>query len=406
MDIAGVIHTIYTSTAGTIYGLDTNNFTPITIRSVIVTLPSDAELTEWIILKVIETKDSHSPAQPLQVEAEQQIVADEVMSYGGTGVNPQFLLDKNALTAATLAVGAGTITINLSHPIMVAHVALMGILDVVTVTVNRIDGTTITVISETGASDTSQWSGNFEPTWINSITITQGAGAAVGSTLFELAVMKVIETKSYSLAPEVGLLEFYGQRISYDRLAVYAGGEVYEYENYLLLRRALETDADNDPTVNNDSTVATITNDAVDAERIKVRFYVPTDDIRSVRHHVTALATVECGANARCTTMRYRICKVNLTTSTLTGLSAVKTVTFPALSFDGATSRAVRAIMQDLYAQDIAEHEVLVLEIAVWGRQVSANVVPSFITLWHRRGLGDCKLDVECVTNPSPPSPP
>jgi hypothetical protein len=141
-----------------------------------------------------------------------------------------------------------------------------------------------------------------------------------------------------------------------------------------------------------------MTSDIADLERINAKFYCPTDDIRAVKRHVTALATVEVGANARCTAIKYRIYKNAIATGTLTALTAQKTITFAALSFDGASSRVVGAIMQDLVYATIEEGSDLVLEISVWGRQVASVAVPAPITLWHKRGIGHVKMEVECVT--------
>jgi hypothetical protein len=101
------------------------------------------------------------------------------------------------------------------------------------------------------------------------------------------------------------------------------------------------------------------------------------------------------GTNARLTTIRFCLYRRNITTGTLTALTAVKSVTVTA---DGATSRAVRAIMQDIASASIPINEVLVLEIDVWGRQVASLAAPAPITLVHNRGLGDCKLDIELIT--------
>jgi hypothetical protein len=54
--------------------------------------------------------------------------------------------------------------------------------------------------------------------------------------------------------------------------------------------------------------------------------------------------------------------------------------------------------MQDIASATIPIGEVLVLEIDVWGRQVSSSATPAPITLIHNRGLGDCKLDIELIT--------
>jgi len=107
------------------------------------------------------------------------------------------------------------------------------------------------------------------------------------------------------------------------------------------------------------------------------------------------LATVEVGTNMRCTAIKYRIYKNAIATGTLTALTTQKTISS---TFDGATSRAVRAIIQDLTYNMLEKGSDLVLEISVWGRQVASSATPAYITLWHRRGLGDVKVDGEVIT--------
>ena len=385
----------------TVVANDTNFVTPLMAVSIDIVPVHPSTINEIVILKVIEVKTTVSiggvtvddtPATPLFVQDQNQLVAEEVAISGTAGVvGAANIIDKNNATAAVIAAGANTITVTLNTPLLISRLNLRGSLAHISITALKSDGTTVTLVAINTSTILGVDVGNFEPFYATVIFITQGAGSG-GSTLVELSVQKIIEVKSFSQVQLAQMTEFYGQKVSYDLFVNNVNGQTSVA--YLLLRRALETDSDNDPAVTNDSTTVTMTSDIVDAERINAKFYVPTDDIRAVKKHVLAMATVECGANARCTTLRYRIWKNAIATGTLTALTAVKSVT---LNVDGSASRAVRAIMQDLIFSTIEEGSVLVLEIAVWGRQVASVAVPAPITLWHRRGLGDVKCEVESV---------
>jgi hypothetical protein len=393
-DVTGVV-TVVTN--------DCNFVTPLMAVAIDIVPIAPTTIYEVVILKVIEVKTTVSiggvtvddtPATPLFVQDQNQLVLEEVTITVSAGVlSPNSIIDKDYTTFATLAAGARTITVTLKSPLLINRLGMVGAaLAHLSVTATKMDGTVVTIVAINTSTVTGVDSFNFEPFYASIITITQGAGSP-GSFIAELLVQKIIEVKSFSQVQLAQLTEFYGQKVSYDLFVNNVNGQTTVA--YLLMRRALETDADNDPAITNDSTTVTMTSDIVDLERINAKFYVPHDDIRAVKRHVVAMATIECGSNARCTTLRYRIYKNAIATGTLTALTAVKSVT---LNVDGSASRAVRAIMQDLVYSVIEEGSVLVLEIAVWGRQVASVAVPAPITLWHHRGLGDVKCDVECIT--------
>jgi hypothetical protein len=399
--IDGTVITVIPETIEEDCSKDSGNFTPVFINGIEIVQGGGAAvgsvLSELAVLKVIEVKDAHSYTEPLPVQAEQQIVLAEmdVPALSAGVANADAIFDKDRNTSCVLAAAAQSIIWPLTHPILVNRFLLTGALNVISMTAVTPDGT-IKNIFFPGTTEISRDTLNIEPFYLSSLTITQGAGSP-GSLISELIIQKVIEVKSFSQVQLAQLTEFYGQKVYFDPFMNREMAQTTTV-NYLLLRRALEVDADNDPAINNDSTVVSMTSDIVDLERINVKFYVPTDDIRAVKKHCTALASVEVGANARCTAIKYRIYKNAIATGTLTALTAQKTITFAALSFDGAASRVVAAILQDLVYAVIEEHSDLVLEISVWGRQVASVAVPAPITLWHRRGLGDCKLIVESVT--------
>jgi len=392
LGVAAVMPSTRTAT-----GLDTGNFPPVMASIVTITVPSAATVSSTVILKAIETKAyvANSPNYPAIVQMPQQISRGDLSSIGITGVvtNAENSFDKNRATEATMPAGVCSIIYNFRSPILINRIALDGGsvgFSHVTVTVTDVANNIVSIIPDTGTGPTPGIdSMNFAPIMAKTVTVAATAAGA-GGTLAETIIQKVIEVKSLAEVRQASLMEFYGQKVFFDPFVANA---VQYY--YLLLRRALETDADNDPTASLDQTTVTITSSEAPISRIKQQFHVPTDDIRKARHHATAMATVDLGTNARCTAILFCLYRRNIVTGVLTPLSAVKTVTVNA---DGATSRAVRCIMQDIASATIPIGEVLVLEIDVWGRQVSSSATPAPITLIHNRGLGDCKLDIELIT--------
>jgi hypothetical protein len=371
--------------------------------AVVGTAPAQdfAIIKELICLKAIETKSyvGNSQNSPAIVQAPQQVSRSDLASITIVGVvtDAESSFDKNLATQATLPAGVCNIKYNFKSPMLVNRIALDGGtagLSHIVVTVEDVVDVSTTVIPDTGAVVLNGIdSMNFAPIMAISVTVA-GLVTGAGGSLAETIIQKVIEVKSFSEVQLPALMEFYGQKVYYDKFTYYVNQEA-TYSEYLLLRRALETDADNDPTASLDQTTVTMVDTNV-ISRIKKQFHVPTDDIRKARHHATAMATVDLGSNARCTAIKFCLYRRNIALGTLTALTAVKSVTVNA---DGATSRAVRAIMQDLTSALIPRGEVLVLEIDVWGRQVAlVPGTPAPISLIHNRGLGDCKLDVELIT--------
>jgi type IV secretory pathway TrbD component len=163
----------------------------------------------------------------------------------------------------------------------------------------------------------------------------------------------------------------------------------------MLTKVPLETNAEDVPAINVDSEIATITNDAVDALRITASFHEFSRSTHEIRNQATAMVTVEMSANARCTTARSRIYRRDITTDVLTAITGEKVIT---MNTDGAAVRHVRFVHQDFTDANLGPNEVLVWQVNIWGRQVAANVIPSFLTLWFRRGTFDCKLETEVVS--------
>jgi hypothetical protein len=197
------------------------------------------------------------------------------------------------------------------------------------------------------------------------------AGAGVGTKIAEQA-------------------EFYGQEVYYDPLVV---NSVAKY--YLLLRHSLSTDADDDPSAVLDFTSASFASDIVDSVRLDIIFYAPATDIQLIRRMARCMATVEAGANARITTVKFKLWTVNTTTGVFTGATTEKVVT---ITMDGAALRHVRAILQDLGSVVVPAGDIIALEIKVFGRQVSSSATPSVVTLHHGRGMDEVKIDTEIVT--------
>jgi len=198
------------------------------------------------------------------------------------------------------------------------------------------------------------------------------AGAGVGTKIAEQA-------------------EFYGQKVYYDALVINQNS-LY----YLLLRHPLSTDADDDPAAVLDFTTTSMTSDIVDGVRIAVVFYAPATDIQLIRRMARCMATVEAGANARITSVKFRLYTVNLTTGVLTAATGEKVVAMAPL--DGVDLRHVRAILQDLSSVAVPAGDVIAMQIRVFGRQIASSPTPSIITLHHGRAMDECKLDLEIVT--------
>jgi len=165
------------------------------------------------------------------------------------------------------------------------------------------------------------------------------------------------------------------------------GGAPYYYR----LGGPSDVDDDNDPATNLDSTVATMTSDIVDAARITAEFVLDNATIDGILGPVQCRATVEAGANARVTTVRYSVTRRNIVTGVETVIIASTSAT---LNVDGAAARVVTVHMElagGIYDIDPATDR-LIMKIVVWGRQVASVAVPAPIMLWHHRGLDDCAI--------------
>jgi len=176
--------------------------------------------------------------------------------------------------------------------------------------------------------------------------------------------------------------EWYGQKTYYDPLII---NSVPQY--YLLLDAPLSVDDDNDPTINLDSTVVTMTSDIVDQVRIVATFIVPHRSLLDVSGGALVKATVEVGANARCTTLRASMVAIDRTTAAERIIAPEKSI---ALNIDGSAARSVSVRLDWEPEFNLRTNEVLAYRVRLFGRQVASVAVPAPIMLWHRRGLGDC----------------
>lgn len=325
--------------------------------------------------------------RPTFVQAEQQMVWDEVLVTlpgGAVGV-ARSLFDKDTVTTVVFT---GNVIVDLKYPILINHVAVSGNLVNVTISVRDLTGATTVIGAAVTAAGWS--SGAIDPPILaNRITF-----ASVGASTFtELTILKVIATLSTALIEESEYVEFVGQKVYWDPLDSNTGGAP-ALQYHMLTRVPLETDADDVPGIDVDREVATITNDAADAQRLNVYFHEFTKNVHEIRSMAKARVTVEMSANARCTSIRSRIHRKNITTNVLTAVTAEKTVT---ITQDGAAIRHVNIEHQDFTTVNLSPDEVLVWQVRIFGRQVAANVIPSFLMLLFRRGTFDCKMETEIV---------
>jgi hypothetical protein len=337
-----------------------------------------------------------TPEEPLFVQAQQQVVAEEVVITHSAGVvNEADILNKGPLSACTMAAGppARTITVNLNHPLLINRVAISGGLDDISVVVNDINGVAHPVIPMQDSASGLD-SDNFEPLMAVSVVITQDA-ASLGSTPNQLMILKVIEVKSHTALPE--LVEFAGQKVYWDQLNTNTAGAP-ALKPYMLTRIPLDINADDDPAVAGtlDATVVTTVAGAEDA-LITVQFHEYSRDVRKIRNYARTMVTVECGLNCRITRVGSRIGKRRVTNDTITWLTAEKLVT---LNVDGAALRHVCLEHQDLVSGLVEGGWVLVWQVRVLGyRTAGAIAVP--VTLWHSRGTTEAKLDAEIIVHGS-----
>jgi len=335
-------------------------------------------------------------ATPLYVQAEQQIVASEISIYGGTATNPENAFDKDTTTVSLIPAGLNTYSAGFTHPILVSRVIIKGGLNDVYVYALTADGIAVAIpnmgdIANPFSVVDGVDSGNFEPIPIEQIIIEQVV-ASPGSAVAEIVILKAIETKTYEQKP--ALIEFYGQKVYYDPLDI-AGTPYAE----LLLRIPMEVDADDKPLVNLDLTATTITNDAVDADRITVQFHCPHPDIITVKDIARVMATVEASANAHVASVKFRVGKKNIVTDVLTWLIAEETITDPIAGniCDAGQTRRVTANLQEMLRGFLGDDEVLVFQVVVNGAQDAPSATPARVRLRHGRGEADTKFEVSVV---------
>lgn len=398
VDIEGVTHNVI-PTKIVVGGLDSQNFTPLMATQIVINQGGGSmgtAIEEVTVLKVIETKVSATADRPVAVQALQQVSRSDLSSLTVVGlvVDEQLSIDKNAGTEAIFPAGLASITYNFNSPILVNRIALDGGsvgLSHVQVTVTDVLGVDSIVIADTGTGPSvGADSGNFQPIMAASVTVTQLVTGA-GGTLAETIIQKVIEVKSFSEVQLPEVVEMVGQKVYYDQLDTNTGGAP-ALKPYMLTRIPLETNADDDPAQNIDSTIVTTTaGEAIDL--MTVQFHQYSRDIRKVRNYFRAMVTVEAGTNAYITNVRCRVGRRQVTTDTLVWITAEKTVT---LNLTGQATRHVRFELQDRISDVIPPGWVLVWQVIIRGYRVTGAVaVP--ITLWHRRGTFDCKLDTELV---------
>ena len=326
---------------------------------------------------------------PTHVQAEQQVVADEVNITlpGGAVGSFTALFDKDTTTTVAFT---GILIVDITHPMIINRICVRGALNAVTITV-RDQTNALTVIAVAVTNANGYDSGTIDsPILANQITFTS-AGA---STFSELTINKTIPVMTTTLVEQSDYVEFVAQKVYWDPLNTNTGGAP-SLQYHLLTRIPLETNAEDAPAINVDSEVATITNDAVDGLRLQVYFHEFSQSTHEIRNMARAMVTVEMGANARCTTLRSRLCLKDITNNATTFLTPQKNVT---LNVDGPAIRHVRFVHQDVAQQNLTSNQVLYWDISVWGRQTAANVIPSYLTLWFRRGTFDCKLETEVVS--------
>lgn len=326
---------------------------------------------------------------PTHVQAEQQVVFDEVQITlpGGSVGGPRNMFDK---ASGTTVAFVGIATIDFTHPLLVTRIALMGAVANMTISVVDVTGAT-TVIAAAVVAATGWDSGIIDPQILATRVVLNSVNP---STISEVTILKAINVVSTVLAQQSEYAEMVGQKIYWDPLNSNTGGApMLQY--HLLTRIPLETNAEDVPAINVDSEIATITNDIADIERLSVHFHEFSQSTKEVRNFARTMITIEMSANARCTTLRSRLYRRDITTNVLTAITAEKAVT---MNTDGAVVRHVRFVHQDFTQVNLTANEVLVWQVRVFGRQVAANVIPSYLTLWFRRGTFDCKIDTEIVS--------
>ena len=402
-DVNGVL-TAVIPLASSLTGLDSGQFLPLMAVSITIlqgAASAGSAVRQLMIHKVIETTTTttidNAPEEPIFVQAQQQIVLEEVAITHSAGVlNHDDIFNKNsAVAACTMAAAAQTITVTLNHPLLINRVVVQGVLDDISVMVTDVTGLAHPVIpmQDSGLGLDSD---NFEPVMAVTVVIIQNAASA-GSAIDQLMVYKVIETKSEAMAVIPELVEFAGQKVYWDQLNTNTGGGA-SLKPYMLTRIPLDINADDDPAVAGtlDSTVVT-TVAAAEALLITAQFHEYSRDIRKIRNYARAMVTVECGTSCRITRVSSRIGKRRVTDNTITWLTTEKFVT---LNVDGAALRHVSIEHQDLVSGLIEGGWVLVWQATVLGyRTAGAIAVPA--TLWHSRGTTEGKLDAEIIFHAS-----
>jgi hypothetical protein len=402
IDVAGGNHIIQAPIA-TANGWDSGNFTPIMARQIhIAEGTGPIAIQEVTVLKVVETKDTHSQRQPLQVEAEQQVVLDELDVVHSnahsanigvpTDITPT--IDKDLTTFVISAAGAWGVAHVFKSPKLISRVSVAGLnMQAVAMFYTDLTGAVVVLIPQTAGPVDCLDSGNFSPVMATGVAVVGTAPAFSFAVVYEMVTLKAIETKSEAAEVVPELVEFAGQKVYWDQLDTQTGGAP-SLKPYMLTRIPLDINADDDPATAGtlDATVVTTVAGA-EAELIVAQFHEYSRDIRKVRNYARAMATVECGTNCRITRVGSRIGMRHVTDNAITWITVEKLVT---LNVDGAALRHVCLEHQDWIRSVIPADWVLVWQVRVLGyRTAGAIAVPA--TLWHSRGTTECKLDSEII---------
>lgn len=177
-------------------GADSGQFTPILATKVVFSFTGATTIKEAPILKVKETEDGHTQKSPLQVEAEQQVVLDEVTIVDGpdgafAGQDMSKVMDKD-LSTTIVSTGEGEFDVNFKAPKLISRIAVAGdwpTPPTITVTDELLNTTTITGTATEFGIDT----GNFDPIMARKIDFHFPDAPA---TVAEVTILKVIETKA------------------------------------------------------------------------------------------------------------------------------------------------------------------------------------------------------------------
>lgn len=205
--IDGVITTVVNLPPGTsVDGVESPEFGPMLAVGVDIILQDNPgnsmSISELTILKAIKVDAtvtippisvSNTPDDPLFTQMQQQIVNGEAVVILGPGWvgDPLSLLDKDMTTGI---VGGGPFDINLTHPKLVAHVGIRGLLNGVVVELETIDGQFI-LLTPTPVTNDYGWSSvNFAPVEMVALHIL-ALGETPPTEITEVTIYKVIEVK-------------------------------------------------------------------------------------------------------------------------------------------------------------------------------------------------------------------